>query len=138
MALSPKERGRLWRERNPEKSRASSRKYYAKNPEKCRAASALSRKRNPLTEVAGHLKRTYGLTLEQYNALVEAQGGMCAICGGPPNGRVKKLVVDHDHATGKLRKLICDHCNKALGLFEDDPIRMTRAAEYVTKHKGEE
>jgi hypothetical protein len=83
----------------------------------------------------------YGITEEQYNALLEAQGGACAICGRTPElaGRGKRLVVDHDHqccrgtgACGKcVRGLLCQWCNRILGLAQDDPARLSAAMSYL-------
>lgn len=53
-----------------------------------------------------------GVTLEQYDTLLAAQGGGCAICGNPP--KTRRLATDHDHATGKVRGLLCHRCNRAL------------------------
>jgi len=58
------------------------------------------------------LRRTYGLKLEQYEAILAAQGGVCGWCGRPPGRRA--LVVDHDHVTGEIRGLLCDPCNRRL------------------------
>ncbi len=80
----------------------------------------------------------YGLTPEEYDALVEEQNGVCAICGNPP-GEVKfatRLAVDHCHKTGKNRGLLCRPCNLALGHFEDDVNRMESAIVYLKKHGG--
>jgi hypothetical protein len=63
-----------------------------------------------------HLKK-YGMTLEQYEAMHEAQKGLCAICG-EPNQNNRILCVDHDHKTGKVRKLLCTNCNSKLGIYE--------------------
>lgn len=68
------------------------------------------------------------LTADEYDALSERQGGRCAICGDVPKGR---LVVDHDHETGKVRGLLCNFCNAALGFFRDDPHRLIAAANYL-------
>lgn len=80
------------------------------------------------------LKRRYGITAEQYDALLEAQGGVCAICGEPPKG--KALHVDHDHATGGVRGLLCGgyrSCNTTLlPAIEKQPERVARAMEYLT------
>lgn len=62
------------------------------------------------------LRRKYGITLEQYNELLARQGGVCAICGGEDQ---KRLAVDHDHKTGKVRGLLCARCNPAIGFLLD-------------------
>lgn len=70
----------------------------------------------------------YGLTPEHYEALLSAQGGRCAICGGRPTGN---LHVDHDHNTGKVRGLLCGRCNPALGAFQDSPRILLAAVRYL-------
>ena len=72
----------------------------------------------------------YGLTIAEYDAILEAQGGGCAICGRSP-GR-KRLPVDHNHETGEIRGLLCLACNRAVGLLGDDPDLARRAAEYLS------
>jgi len=123
-----------WRKANREKFREYQRKYRENNKEKCDEAIRRSKAKHPLTDVRGHLMRSYGLTLEQYEALVASQGGLCYICRGPPNGRVKKLSVDHNNTTGKLRKLLCDACNRALGFMKESPERLRAAAKYIEDH----
>lgn len=72
------------------------------------------------------------MTPDDYKRLLDGQNGVCAICGRPPNpGRV--LAVDHDHKTGLRRALLCDPCNRALGLFGDDPDRLRAAIEYLSR-----
>lgn len=79
----------------------------------------------------------YGMTRKDWNTLYEKQGGTCAICGG--KGFVMKeskytdysLVVDHDHATGEIRGLLCHNCNRALGLLQDDPEVLSKAIVYL-------
>jgi hypothetical protein len=71
------------------------------------------------------LKREFGLTLAEYDILLENQKGVCAICGMAETRQVRHqkiyhLAVDHDHATGKLRGLLCSRCNKLLGALNDD------------------
>lgn len=63
------------------------------------------------------LRRLYGITLEQFVMLCDAQGGACAICGKPPDGG-KRLAVDHCHNTGVVRALLCIPCNAAVGIYE--------------------
>lgn len=64
-----------------------------------------------------HIKRKYGLTKDQYMALLEAQGGVCAICH-QPDPRGIQLSVDHDHKTLRVRGLLCLPCNRHVGYFE--------------------
>lgn len=83
-----------------------------------------------------HLKTVYGLTLEDYDHLMLSQDGKCAICASPDpklitRSPVKYLLVDHDHKTGRIRGLLCDPCNKAIGLMDDCPQTIRRAADYV-------
>ncbi len=75
------------------------------------------------TARATGLRYRFGITLDEYNALLEAQEGVCAICGQPEialgrNGRTRHLSVDHDHRTGQVRGLLCHECNVELGRFE--------------------
>lgn len=79
------------------------------------------------------LKRQYGLTIEEYEQMLERQDGLCAICKNPPG--VKGLFVDHDHDTGEIRELLCQHCNFALGLLDEDVARMHRACAYLLRHR---
>ena len=78
-----------------------------------------------------YLLRDYGLTPDRYYALLERQGHVCAICRKPDATAKGILSVDHDHATGQVRGLLCHHCNVGLGHFQDDPTLLTRAAVYV-------
>lgn len=75
----------------------------------------------------------YGLTPEGYQELLESQGGACAICGVTENTRKgsDNFHVDHDHRTGKVRGLLCHHCNVALGMVDDDPDRLNAMITYL-------
>lgn len=79
-----------------------------------------------------HLERTYGLTLEQRQEMLDAQGGVCAICGEAAS---KGWHVDHSHKTGKIRGVLCGGCNTALGGMRDSPAILRAAAVYVEKHE---
>jgi recombination endonuclease VII len=86
--------------------------------------------RRKITGRNGHLKRKYGITSEDYNRMFEQQDGKCAICG-----RVgEKLHVDHNHKTGKVRKLLCFHCNAGLGHFIENPKLLLRAIKYLKEN----
>ena len=79
--------------------------------------------------------KSYGLTLEKYNAMLEAQNGGCAICGSKTaktkrNGR---FCVDHDHQTGEVRGLLCAPCNRGIGLLQDSVTIMEAATKYLSR-----
>ena len=78
------------------------------------------------------LRKRYKTTQEEYDRMFMKQGGMCAVCGSPPTR--KHLDIDHCHATGKVRKLLCNACNKALGLLNDDLDRVTKLADYLAEN----
>jgi hypothetical protein len=77
-----------------------------------------------------YLRRTYDISLEDYESLFAAQRGRCAICRGEVDGY---LHVDHDHATGQVRGLLCNKCNMAIGLLQDDPAITRNATEYLDR-----
>lgn len=110
-------------------SRAKAREYHQANRTHRNAQRRRRVQRNPAAHAAtlrkAALKRQYGLSVEQYEAMVAAQGGKCRICNKAP-GRVR-LAVDHDHGCcptrGKscgqcIRGLLCDYCNRQLGWYE--------------------
>ena len=80
------------------------------------------------------LRQRYGITVDEYDRMVRRQRGMCAICRRPPYPRGSRLVVDHDHACGTVRGLLCSPCNSALGLMGDKPDRLEDAALYLSAH----
>jgi hypothetical protein len=73
----------------------------------------------------------YSIDQAAYEAMLSRQRGVCAICGGRNQPPTRRLAVDHDHATGKVRGLLCYRCNSAIGLFDEDAERMQRAIDYV-------
>lgn len=78
-----------------------------------------------------NLREKYGLSPEGFNRMKVEQGDACAICERTD----KKLGVDHNHTTGKVRALLCPDCNMAIGLLGDSPKRTSNAAEYLAKHE---
>lgn len=87
------------------------------------------------------LKRKYNLTCEEYDEMFAAQKGVCAICKLPDdtkgNGKNGLLCVDHDHKTGVIRALLCDRCNRAIGLMKENPERLREAAAYLERHSDD-
>lgn len=78
--------------------------------------------------------KKYNITLTDYEALLDKQGGLCAICRTDTrDSRERDMPVDHDHATGQVRGILCDRCNRTIGLFQDDPEIIARAVTYLKK-----
>jgi hypothetical protein len=71
----------------------------------------------------------YGMTVEQYRELEASSRGRCYICGAAARGR--SLSVDHCHDTGRVRGLLCHHCNTAIGLFREDPAFIAESLVYL-------
>lgn len=141
-----KDQKRYWE--NPEKRRASALEYYwenreevlknkqedhKNNPEKRRATSRKHYLKNPGRYRERNLESAFGLSLEGYGKMVSDQNGVCAICNSPP-APGKILCVDHNHATGKLRGLLCTNCNTALGLLKESPATAESLIRYIKKH----
>ena len=107
-------------------------KIYKATPEakaKARAWEKKQRELNPNYSTIKSLMSNYGMTLEDYDAMFEAQGKACAICGATDNCR---FVVDHHHGTGKVRAILCNKCNVALGLLNEDVELFKKAIEYIS------
>lgn len=80
-----------------------------------------------------HLRRTFGVSAEEFDQKLADQGGVCPICGfDEPRGH--NWNQDHDHDTGKNRDILCFPCNTGLGKFGEDPARLEQAAAYLRKH----
>ena len=85
---------------------------------------------------AGHLRRNFGITLEQYDDLLKQQQGRCALCPKCPDTEGQSLAVDHDHHTGEIRGLLCRYCNhRVVGRHRDSDL-LRRMADYVDRHTG--
>jgi hypothetical protein len=75
------------------------------------------------------LKKKYGITIEEFESLLKAQGNCCAICKTPKNGR--RFAVDHDHQTGIIRGILCDGCNIGIGHLKESPKILQAAIKYL-------
>lgn len=83
---------------------------------------------------AWDLRTKFGMSVADYDARLAAQGGRCLVCLEVPRGGrgvIRKLVVDHCHATGRIRGLLCPNCNTAIGLLREEPQRFNRAVSYL-------
>jgi hypothetical protein len=86
-----------------------------------------------------HYMKKYGIPVSEYNSMYELQNGLCAICERPPQGNTAKwgrMCVDHDHETGKVRKLLCFNCNTVLGKMQDNPKLLRKAADYLERESN--
>jgi hypothetical protein len=133
-----RERTRKYRAAHPDRVREQNKRSRQKNKEQRKSAAAKHREDNPLYFKFNHLKRKYGVSSIEFMAMMRVQGDRCAICGEAmvvvgAKGK-KRAYIDHDHATGQVRALLCQLCNSAIGFFSEDPARMRRAAEYVEAH----
>lgn len=80
------------------------------------------------------LKKTYGISLETYKQLLTIQLSGCAICGYIPVDGERRLSVDHDHNTGAVRSLLCQRCNTALGMINDNEELLKAMIDYISNH----
>jgi hypothetical protein len=130
---APSSPGRRWCQTCRDRHSA----WYAKIPKgtcpKCRERPSMPWRRECVECYDRLLQQQYGIDGVEYARLHEKQKGVCAVCAKPSQGR--RLAVDHDHATGRVRGLLCNRCNTTLGLLEDSPELIGRLREYVKAHR---
>lgn len=122
-----------------QKKRESARANYKKNRDRHYAYQRKWAKENPEKHAISvrkcWLKKMYGITLEQYDAMYRAQNGVCAICHGI-NLNGTRLCVDHSHDTKKVRSLLCRKCNSFLGYIRENKEVGIRMSEYLERHEN--
>lgn len=92
------------------------------------------RKKDYEANKRGNLRSNYGITLEDYNDMLERQESLCKICQSDFSEFDKSPHVDHDHSTGKVRAILCHHCNLLLGHAKDNPAILQAAIDYLAAH----
>lgn len=112
------------------KRRSSQDSNYYK--EKYQKQKIKQSKRSKEAQFNGHLKRRYGITLEDYDKMFEQQKGLCVLCGLPEIGR--RLAVDHNHQTGKIRGLLCHQCNCCIGFIENKNLSVKKIQKYLERN----
>lgn len=161
MTRTPEQRARhaeaqrRYRAENPERVREIDRRAREKrmaDPERAAAAReyqrvkqakyrALHPEKRSATQRRSEMIRRFGITPERYAEMLAAQSGLCQICKDPPKP-TKRLCIDHDHSccAGQIktcgrcvRGLLCDRCNRGMGLFGDDPVVLAAVIEYLTQ-----
>lgn len=132
-----------WKNANKEKVSTQRRRWYHANRERLieemkeytkthKEQKNAYTKRNADKLYDKYLKNKYGISLKEYEVLLKIQNNVCAICKSPSNN--KKMAVDHDHKTGKVRGLLCSSCNTSLGGFKDNIQILNAAADYINNH----
>lgn len=110
-----REAAKAWREANPEARKEESKRRREAHRDKIDSQARF---------------RKYGVTQDQYDAMLASQSGACALCRKPPKAN-KRLGVDHDHATGVVRGLLCDPCNQGIGMLGDNAVGVAAALLYL-------
>jgi hypothetical protein len=105
-----------WFEEHREQTRQAHQRYYETHREQAAAASR---------------RRRYGLTPEEFEAMLAAHDGRCALCRTDESRGQGDWHVDHDHVTGQVRGLLCASCNLGIGHLKDDPALLRKAAIYI-------
>lgn len=83
-----------------------------------------------------NLIKLYGITLKEFDEILDRQNGLCAVCNGTAEkSKYNRFHVDHDHATGKVRGLLCHYCNITLGMVNDNPDTLQKLINYLKIHK---
>jgi|SRR6516162_11685832 len=115
-----------WRAAHRERVREAQKRWRIKHPEQYRRIIKNA-----------DLQKSFGITIEDYERMYKEQQGLCAICKvDKPTGKKKYFSVDHEHATGKVRGLLCGKCNVKLGVIENQEW-MEAANAYLRKHSAE-
>ena len=125
---------------NPEQQRKASRKYAQRHPERIRARNRSYIRRNPEKKKRWdrqyHLRRQYGITIADYEQLLQASGGCCWLCGTADPVKNKYFHVDHDHSTGAVRGLLCAVCNGyIIGRMEKRGVTPDLITAYLTNDR---
>ena len=134
------ERHKLYYAADPEKHKRRAKDWKSNNRARVRANEAAWREANPerwaLTRAKCALNarcKKYGITADDYHAMLSQQGNTCAICRCDSPGTNHDWHIDHDHRTGKVRGLLCHHCNTALGHVRDDLSTLNAMTDYLNR-----
>ncbi len=130
-----------YRENNPDRVKAAAKSRYVVHREKEIERCSKWNKDNSAHVAAMRRVRVFGISIEDYEEMSKAQNHLCAICFNPEtsvhaSGTLKTLAIDHDHETGAIRQLLCSRCNRALGGFWDSIEVLSKALEYLKKHRN--
>jgi hypothetical protein len=140
--LADKNKFKLDYQNNPEKYKKKSITSYFKNhkenKEKAKLRAKLTRIKNPSQFKNSKLKQAYGISLDEFNVLLNNQNNCCAICTQPFSSKKmsEKPFVDHNHKTGKVRQLLCLNCNSIIGYSRENMLVLKAAIKYLKKFEN--
>jgi hypothetical protein len=125
-----------WRKKNPEKAKASRQRYEADNRDELNRKRREYRKENPDITRNQWYKQQYGISLDEYQELLDKQHSRCALCHKLSWECRRRLVVDHDHETGEVRALLCTGCNILVGFMEKKGrLVVEKALKYIDDYR---
>lgn len=128
-----KQRFQEYQRQTRDRRNARRRERYANDAEYRAECIRLSKQRDKESIRDYRLRKSFGITAAEYDALLAEQQGGCAICGTSESAGVsQRLHVDHDHESGDVRGLLCSECNLGLGKFRDNPDLLRIAIEYLS------
>lgn len=130
--------GKMWNEVNKELRKAMKAKWDKENPEKRKEHMDKLKTKRPDYFQVKHLGYQYGMSIEEYSLIAARQNNKCATCGKPAEEtHRKRLFVDHCHSSGKIRCLLCQQCNTALGMVNDDISKLSALISYLMEHSND-
>jgi hypothetical protein len=123
-----------------ERLRAQKVRAWQKNRDKELEKSKVRYQREKDERASKRLKKDFGITLDEYNAMFEMQKGLCAVCGEPQKirdkyGNLRRFSVDHHHKTGRVRQLLCGPCNLSIGLVKENVVTLNSMIDYIKRHE---
>lgn len=135
-----REYSKVYRRIHKEELNAKKKKYYYDHREEMLKHHKEYYNTRKLEYRARAVKHKFGIPIDEYNRMVAEQNNLCAVCGNPEtstrNGVIKSLAVDHNHKTGKVRKLLCESCNTVIGKVDENVETLTRMIEYLNTHNN--
>lgn len=129
----------IWAKKNKIRISNYQKNWVKNHPDHKKDENGKTKRKHLDTSTSCQMLENYGITLAKYEIMFARQNGCCFICGNPEitktkEGQIRRLSIDHDHATGRVRKLLCDACNHGIGNFHDNIIVMERAIQYIKDH----
>lgn len=109
--------------------------YLSRLDVKLRTKLRQSSEKGRISSRNSRYKNLFGISIDDYNQMLADQNSNCIICSKNQSELRYRLAIDHCHKTGKVRGLLCNNCNTAIGLFYDSDINLEKALNYIRKHK---